>query len=374
MSQMLELIRNNAVPAGVMRSAAKGALSVPAAEMLQILIHLTRSAVFGQEATLTLARWDHESALAVLSGTDAPPEVVEYFWDEKNRRPALMPTLIENQQVPEQRLIELAGGASRELVELMLASPRIRGAPTVLHALLGNPHLSEAEAQHLREEFAAATAEPHDPETQAAHDTWSREHSAEIEAEEGTAFELVAGPEETAETAAPVPATAPSQPVATPVAPQRKSEALSSSLKVSTIVRLARLNVAGRVKVAFLGNKEERSILIRDNARIVQNAVLSSPKLSEPEVETFAAAKNVSENVLREIARNRRFIKIYAVVRNLANNPRCPIDVSLTLVKNLLVSDLKSLQGNKNIPDTLRKVATKMYKEKSAPVGQRPEH
>ena len=374
MAQMLELIRNNAVPAGVMRSAAKGALSVPAPEMLQILIHLTRNAVFGQEATLTLARWDHESALAVLSSSDAPQEVVEYFWDAKNRRPPLMPTLIENPQVPEQRLIELAGGASRELVELMLASPRIRGAPTVLHALLGNPHLSEAEAQQLREEFAAATAEPHDPETVAAHDTWSREHSAEIEAEEGTAFELTAGTEETAEAGAPIPAATPNQPVPTAAPAQRKSEALSASLKVSTIVRLARLNVAGRVKVAFLGNKEERSILIRDNARIVQNAVLSSPKLSEPEVETFAAAKNVSENVLREIARNRRFIKIYAVVRNLVNNPRCPIDVSLTLVKNLLVIDLKPLQSNKNVPDTLRKVATKMFKEKTAAAGQRPEH
>src|SRR5579872_1957883 len=112
MSQMMELIRNNAVPATVMRSAARGALSLPAAEMLQILIHLTGNAVFGQEAALTLARWDHGSALAVLSGSDAPREVIEYFWDEKNRRPALMPALLENPQVGEQRLVELAGRAS----------------------------------------------------------------------------------------------------------------------------------------------------------------------------------------------------------------------------------------------------------------------
>ena len=134
------------------------------------------------------------------------------------------------------------------------------------------------------------------------------------------------------------------------------------------------MNVAQRVKQGFLGDKEERSILIRDAARIVQNAVLASPKLSEPEVETFAAAKNVSENVLREIARNRRFIKIYAVVRSLVNNPKCPLDLSLTLVKNLLVMDLKQLQGNKGVPDTLRKVATKLFKEKSAPVGQKPDY
>jgi hypothetical protein len=131
------------------------------------------------------------------------------------------------------------------------------------------------------------------------------------------------------------------------------------------------MNVAGRIKVAFLGSKEERSILIRDGAKIVQNAVLASPKLSEMEVETFAALKNVQENVLREIARSRRFMKNYIVVKNLVNNPKRPLDV--TLIKNLLVMDLKVVQGNKNVGETLRKVAFKIYKEKSTPPGQRPE-
>jgi hypothetical protein len=101
--------------------------------------------------------------------------------------------------------------------------------------------------------------------------------------------------------------------------------------------------------------------------------VLASPKLSELEVETFAALKNVQENVLREIARSRRFMKNYIVVKTLVNNPKCPLDVSLTLIKNLLVMDLKVLQGNKNVPETLRKVALKIYKEKSTPPGHRPE-
>ena len=97
---------------------------------------------------------------------------------------------------------------------------------------------------------------------------------------------------------------------------------------------------------------------------LVQNAVLASPKLSDPEVEMFASAKHVSENVLREIARSRRFMKNYSVVRNLVNNPRCPLDLSLTLVKNLLVYDLKSLRQSKNISETIRRVADKLYKDK----------
>ena len=374
MSQMLQLIKDNAVPAAVMRSAAKGALSLPTGEMLQILVHLTNHSVFGQEAALTLAGWDQASALVVLSESNVPSEVLEYFLDQRNRRPGLMPALIQNPEVSEQRLAELANGASRELVEIMLASPRVKGAPLALQSLVKNPHVTAAEAQQLRQELGwEAHEEPPNPEAEAAHDTWKDEHSAEIEAEEGTAFELTGATDEPEEVPTPAPAVGTSH-LPAAAARLRKANTLSSSLKVSTLVRLSRMNVAQRVKQGFLGTKEERSILIRDSARIVQNAVLASPKLSEPEVETFAAAKNVSENVLREIAHNRRFIKIYAVVRSLVNNPKCPLDLSLTLVKSLLVMDLKHLQSNKNVPDTLRKVATKLFKEKSTPVGQRPEH
>ena len=372
MPQMLDLVKSNAVPATVMRSAAKGALSVPAAEMLQILVHLTHTAVFGQEAALTLARWDQQSALAVMSSPEAPQEVVEYFLEPGNRRPALMAALIENPRVSDQRLTELANSASRELVDLMLASARVKKMPDILQALLASPNLTEAQARHLHEQLGPALDEPVDPESESAHETWVQDHSAEIEAEEGTAFELASLPDEESEASGAIP-TEKTDPATSTAARQVKPAGLSASLKVSTVVKLSRMNVAQRVKQGFLGNKEERSILIRDSARIVQNAVLASPKLSEPEVETFSAAKNVSENVLREIARSRRFIKIYAVVRNLVNNPRCPLDLSLTLVKSLLVTDLKQLQSNKNVPETLRRVSVKLYKEKSAPMGQRPE-
>ena len=73
---------------------------------------------------------------------------------------------------------------------------------------------------------------------------------------------------------------------------------------------------------------------------------------------------------MREIARNRRFLKNYSVVRNLVNNPRCPLDIALTLVKNLLVYDLKSLRHSKSIPETLRRLAAELYKEKTGPAKE----
>ena len=359
MSQMLDLIKRNAVPAAVIRSAARGALSIPADEMIEILVYLTNNPVVGQEAKLTLAGWDESSARTVLCSSAAPQEVLEYFWAEQNRRPSLMPALIENSKIAEQQVAELGGKASRELVNSMLASARVRSSPAILEALLRNPHLSPDEAQHIRSGLGEEPG-PADHETEVAHQNWKQEHASEISAEEGKPFELTGAADEPPEPA----------PASLPAAVQFTAAVKPDREKVSTIQKIARMTVAARVRTAFLGNKEDRSILVRDGSKIVQNAVLASPKLSEPEVEMFAAAKNVQENVLREIARNRRFMKSYTVIRNLVTNPRCPLDVSLTLVKNLLINDLKNLQANKNVPDTVRKVASKMYKEKTTPPGQ----
>ena len=95
--------------------------------------------------------------------------------------------------------------------------------------------------------------------------------------------------------------------------------------------------------------------------------MLTSPKVSEQEIEAFANMKNVRENVLRDIGRNHRFKKNYVVVKNLCANPRTPLDVSLSLIKNLIGPDLKTLSMNKNVPETLRKMAQKLFNVRTNP-------
>src|SRR6266849_5255841 len=104
-------------------------------------------------------------------------------------------------------------------------------------------------------------------------------------------------------------------------------------------------------------------------AELVAVAVLESPKVSDGEVEKFALQKNVLESVLRAIPLKRRFAKNYNIMRNLVYNPRTPLDLSLGLVKNLLIHDLKNLSGNKEVSDTIRKVALRMYRQKAEKKG-----
>ena len=388
-----------------MRSAARGALPLPAEETLDVLVYMAQHPLFGQDARMTLAGWDAQSAQEVLSKDTATPEVLLYYWQPENRRPVLMPTLIENPAIPESLLMELADTASRETVKMLLASARARSNPGVVEALLGNANLNPEEAQELKGggsaegEAAAQQSEQTleefevvpDPESAAALEAFQREHAAAIAAEEGKPFELVKeeGPEaedaarvgEEAEEAGAVVASA-STSSAGPAESAIARGALlenpddfdaAEQKRLTVLQRVSKLNVGQRIKLGFIGGKEERALLIRDTARLVQNAVLSSPKLTDAEAESFAASKNLQENVFREIARQRRFLKLYPVVRNLANNPRCPLDISLTLVKTLHVYDLKSLRHNKNVPDTIRKVAAKLYTEKATRGGAKKE-
>jgi hypothetical protein len=135
----------------------------------------------------------------------------------------------------------------------------------------------------------------------------------------------------------------------------------------TALQKIAKLDVKARIQLAMKGNKEERSLLVRDGTKVVALAVLESPKISDGEVEKFAGQRNVLEAVLRGIPMKRRFAKHYGVVRNLVFNPRTPLDVSLGLMKNILVNDLRHLAGNKEVSETVRKLAHKMFKQKTDP-------
>jgi hypothetical protein len=227
-------------------------------------------------------------------------------------------------------------------------------------------------------------SEPADAEHDEAVSVYMKEHAADIAAEGEKPFQAIGGALEllgqdyypVIETAE---ITAPALPTATPAAsaspPAAVSAANSAAAKhphgkpaepkrENTMQKINALDVKGRIQLALKGNKEERSILIRDGTKVVALAVLEAPKLSDGEVEKFASQKNVLESVLRQIPLKRRFMKNYIVVRNLCANPRTPLDLGLGLMKNLLIQDLKNISANKEVSETIRKLAMKMYKQK----------
>lgn len=415
---MLDLIRASALPSHQMMSASRGALRLPAEEMVEILVYVAEhNKIFGEQARLTLAGWDEAASKTIAADPNTPKEVLDYWLSPRNLRAGLFPLLVENSSVSMSRLSELAGTLKGEWIDAMLASPRVRASSQVLREiasnkdlggaqtarvqelLTGKPAIVESPAEEVappqvspeqdsaasREEhtivvdaplFPAEHSSPSDPETEDALVAFFAEHAAEIAADGDKPFQPIGGiheefhaepihAEPEVKAAAAAASATPAQPSTTKSAFSKKLANPEDEKRGSVLQKIARLDVKGRIQLAMKGSKEERAILVRDGTKIVALAVLDSPKISDGEVEKFASQKNVLEALLRAIPMKRRFIKNYAVVRNLVFNPRTPLDVSLGLMKNLLIADLRNLCGNKEVADTVRKLSLRMFKQRT---------
>lgn len=402
--RMIDQIRASKLPSNMMQFAARGALQVPAAENIEILVYLAKhNKVFGDTARMTLAGWDEKASRAAVGDPQTPVEVLDYFISAENLRPSLLSALLENPSVSEGQVLKVATSALRDTVEVILKSTRVRSMPKVVAALRASPYVKKEEAEELlrvaapppapvtteatptSEEAAVTESEPGEeiedlPASSAEHDeavaAYMNDHSHDIASEGEKPFQAIGGVVEllgsdyfpvveTAEAPTATPdgaATAPAA-AATPK-PAAHAKKPAEGKRENALQKISHLDVKGRIQLALKGNKEERSLLIRDGTKVVALAVLEAPKLSDGEVEKFASQKNVLEAVLRQIPLKRRFMKNYIVVRNLVANPRTPLDLSLGLMKNLLVADLKNLSANKEVSETIRKLALKMFKQK----------
>lgn len=123
--------------------------------------------------------------------------------------------------------------------------------------------------------------------------------------------------------------------------------------------KVTKMGFSARLKAAVKGSREMRAILIRDPNKMIAASVLSSPKVSESEVETFARMANVSEEVLRIIGHNRAWMKNYGVVLGLTKNPKTPLGMSMNLMARLNDRDLNQLSVDRNVPEALRIAARK---------------
>jgi hypothetical protein len=281
---------------------------------------------------------------------------------------------------------ELLGGSETALSVEVEAGADSHTAEAVVQ---GEPSVEGADA---KEKDKGKDKDDEEAEVPDEHvSAYLAEHATEIVAEEGKPFQPIggimellgadyfpisavqeAGPAETPPPAVVPEATAsgvgaaakPGVTAAAKPAGRAGSQLPIPAKRDNSMQKINRLDVKGRIQLALKGNKEERSILIRDGTKVVALAVLDAPKLSDGEVEKFALQKNVLEAVLRQIPLKRRFMKNYIVVRNLVANPRTPLDLGMGLIKHLMAQDLKNISANKEVSETVRKMALKMYKQK----------
>jgi hypothetical protein len=117
---------------------------------------------------------------------------------------------------------------------------------------------------------------------------------------------------------------------------------------------LSLMTVLERLKLAMRGTREQRAALVRDPNKMVAVAVLSSPKVTEPEIEAFSKMTTVTEEVLRIIGANRVWTRSYGVALGLARNPKTPTGIALQFVQRLNERDMKQISSDRNVPEPVR--------------------
>ena len=340
---LVDQFRRGSVPRDLRLMAAQGLLPLKPVDFTELLHHLLSDsdATIRETAGATLGAIPEGEMLALLKDRDTPDGVLA--WGLTNRtEKELREAALQNPSTPDAAIEALAAELPESLAELVVINQvRLLRRTTLLVALEGNPGLSPdqrrrlrelRESFHIGEKPVEAPPPPPPPPVEALPEEEEPVAEGEMLSEEEAMVRYL-------------------------TAEERQHEE-----KVSALQRVFRLNTAEKVITALKGSREERAILVRDPNRIVSSAVLGSPRLTEPEIESFAGMKSVSSEVLRTIGANKDWTKRYGVVANLVRNPRTPLSMSLTMVPRLNPRDLKTISVDRNVPEVIRKHAAKFIK------------
>jgi len=313
--EVIEDLRHDRAPRERKLAVCSGGAHLSPADRAEILTVLANDPdeVVGTRAQDVLLSQSAESFVLAIQREHALPSLFKYAAQNLVDKPGIAEALLKNRNCPAALLTQAV------------------------------PHLSAVQAQSLAEDLERVSESP----ALAS----ALERSSALSPEQKNILRDLHGPETAQDEAALADAAAIAEPD-----PVRR---------VTLLQKVAKMNVAQRVQFAVKGGSEARRTLIRDSNKVVQRAVLQSPKLTDQEVEAFAAMSSLTDEILRLIATNRNFRKNYTVVRNLLNNAKTPLDVSLHLLPTANAIDLKKLTTNKNVPETLRTTAQKLQRTRA---------
>ena len=389
---VVEAIISGKAPRPARLAAASGMLPLAQAELLEILVALRESSEteIASAATETLSEQDSADLLNAAKDADTSAAVLNYLGGIAATR-EIHEAVILNKNTPDPAIVQLATASTDgSLLELItINQQRLVRAPRIIDAILQNPARSteaERRARETQTEFfekergakqiagelrargktaAAEFFESADLTTidgeLSLEDAWLiAEHIEVADAElddswlPSERYDEVEDPE--------VLAAAVQKVIEHET---RESGSPISSERVSLIRRLMLMNTRDRMKLARKGDREARSILIRDSNKMVAAAVINNPRITDQEAENIATMRTIADEVLRLMAMNRNWARSYTIIHNLARNPRTPIPTVINILPRIRTKDLQHLTQNRNVSDAIRRQANRLAQSRS---------
>jgi len=386
---VVKAIIEGSAPQPARLAAARGLLPLAQQDLLEILVALStnQDTEIAKAANETLQSESPDEFLMAAREEETAPAVLAYLANQASANREIQEALILNGKTPDVALANLAAHTNDgSLLELVaLNQQRLVRFPQLIEAILGNAaRTTEADrrARETRKEFF----EKERGARQIADELRARGKGAAAEFFESAELSSASGsmsvedawiiaehievadadiddswlPSERYEEFVFESADEIAANIQRVIESEKLEGTNVSDERVSLIRKIMLMTTRDRMKLAMKGDREARSILIRDSNKIVCTAVINNPRISEHEVENISAMRTISDEVLRIIALNRSWARSYSIIHNLARNPRTPIPTAINILPRIRTKELHSLSQNRNVSEAVRRQAQRL--------------
>jgi hypothetical protein len=302
-------------------------------EYLESLVFVLPKPGFHVRALAMLGQISRSAKENYVQKKEAQFQVAEFILKEALQadHSTTLALIIQNQYFPYEFLLRIARQGKETALEVLLENQvRLIAYPEIMEKMEANPECGQfirGRINELREFYFHSQVTEAIPEKDVLDE-----------------LETIIGPEQSADG------------TLNPVTIQQAA--------ISTLQRINRMSISQRIRLALTGDKTERLILIKDGNRMVQLAVIESPKMADDEVLIHTRNLSLSGELIGKIANNRDWTKNYTIIVALVQNPKTPINRAISFIKQLHSRDLKMLIQDRNINPVIRNLASNLQKEK----------
>ena len=321
---------------GVKLAAARGALPMSGPHLVTVLFVFChgQDEELRKEAIKTLKELPPGILTSAITQEDVIPEILDLVARIRYRDPLVMEPLLTSRHVSLKTLLFLAEKATGQVLDIIGNNEQaMLKSPALKTLIINNPHVN----QDLKLKLGWAP-EPVPAKNTDADSDEQRPDQQKIE------------------------------PATTPTSESDdfdQDDEFENTEKVddeglSKYQLLLEMPVAEKIKMAMTGDKEWRTLLLRESNKLVTSAVLKNPRISEGEVIVVAKNRAASDDMIRIILLNKEWVKLYEIKKALAVHPRTPLQKAMRFLGFLIEKDLKDVARSKQIPQAVANSARRL--------------
>ncbi len=327
-------------PREVQMEAARGGLPLSGRDLLMVLFFLCRSqdVEIKKAAVKTLREIPAAVITPILKDDTLPPQLLDLLAKARLSDVELMAAVIMHSATALKTLLYLAEKACADVLEhLACLQPLLQQNQELVEAVVANPAATMTLKFQMGWQNPQSSSQPDSDQDPSRPDDFEDECVDKNEGREQTEHESL------------------------------MEEAEREGLSKYQIA--LELKVAEKIKMGLTGDKEWRSIMMKESNKLIQAAVMKNPRITDGEVLMVAKNKTSSDDLIRIILLNKDWLKNYEIKKALIVHPKTPPPKALRFISYLTMKDVKDLSKSRQVSNIVLSAARKEFEMRLRKTG-----